>query len=286
MNSHMKNHKENVQNGTTMDHDSYASMSDIEQGLGQIRVLETNDGLVVRHFVSARERFFSEYSKFAVKTAQSTVEMCRVIFEAKKSLEKSEYIRLLNDVGHKSEDSTIRKYLAIGERYDDLIACTNLLPSSWTSIHKITQIPAESFMAMVATGNSMANLTGAQIKILVDISKPKSSTDSACVAPTNSVATTQTVPTSSVQSSSDDDKRDESLTPSVVGLGEIEILNMNNKGIDVVSTDGTYEVLVRFNAKPSDNSWWDLTEAIETVVDDSDLNVEIIQTRPLFKLGY
>ena len=286
MNTHMKNHEETVQNGTNMTHDSNASMSDIEQGLGQIRVLETNDGLVVRHFVSARERFFSEYSKFAVKTAQSTVEMCRVIFEAKKSLEKSEYIRLLNDVGHKSEDSTIRKYLAIGERYDDLIACTDLLPSSWTSIHKITQIPAESFMAMVATGNSMVNLTGAQIKILVDISKPKSSTDSACVAPTNSVATTQTVPTSSVQSSSDDDKRDESLTPSVVGLGEIEILNMNNKGIDVVSTDGTYEVLVRFNAKPSDNSWWDLTEAIETVVDDSDLNVEIIQTRPLFKLGY
>ena len=277
---------ENVQNGTNMTHDSNASMSDIEQGLGQIRVLETNDGLVVRHFVSARERFFSEYSKFAVKTAQSTVEMCRVIFEAKKSLEKSEYIRLLNDVGHKSEDSTIRKYLAIGERYDDLIACTNLLPSSWTSIYQITQIPAESFMAMVATGNSMANLTGAQIKILVDISKPKSSTDSACVAPTNSVATTQTVPTSSVQSSSDDDKRDESLTPSNVGLGEIEILNMNNKEIDVVSTDGTYEVLVRFNAKPSDNSWWDLTEAIETVVDDNDLNVEIIETRPLFKLGY
>ena len=275
-----------VQNGTNMDHDSDASMSDIEQGLGQIRVLETNDGLVVRHFVSARERFFSEYSKFAVKTAQSTVEMCRVIFEAKKSLEKSEYIRLLNDVGHKSEDSTIRKYLAIGERYDDLIACTNLLPSSWTSIYQITQIPAESFMAMVATGNSMANLTGAQIKILVDISKPTPSTDSACVAPTNSVATTQTVPTSSVQSSSDDDKRDESLTPSNVGLGEIGILNMNNKEIDVVSTDGTYEVLVRFNAKPSDNSWWDLTEAIETVVDDSDLNVEIIQTRPLFKLGY
>ena len=193
-----------VQNGTNMSHDSYASMSDIKQGLGQIRVLETNDGLVVRHFVSARGRFFSEYSKFAVKTAQSTVEMCRVIFEAKKSLEKSEYIRLLNDVGHKSEDSTIRKYLAIGERYDDLIACTNLLPSSWTNIHKLTQIPAESFMAMVATGNSMANLTGPQIKILVDISKQKSSTDSACVAPTNSVATTQTVPTSSVQSSSDD----------------------------------------------------------------------------------
>jgi len=273
-----------VQNGTNMAHDSYASMSDIEQGLGQIRVLETNDGLVIRHFVTARERFFSEYSKFAVKTAQSTVEMCRVIFEAKKSLEKSEYIRFLKDVGHKPKDPTIRKYLAIGERYDDLIACTNLLPSSWTSIYKITQIPAESFMAMVATGNSMANLTGAQIKILVDISKPPPSTDSACVAPTNSVATTQTVPTNSVQSSSDDVKRNESLTPSEVEQRMIEILNITNKEIEVVSTDGTYEVLVRFNSKPSDDSWWDLTEAIELVVDDRDLDVEITRTRPLFEL--
>ena len=59
---------------------------------------------------------------------------------------------------------------------------------------------------------------------------------------------------------------------------------MSNKEINVVSTGDTYEVLVRFNAKPSDNSWWDLTEAIENVVDDRDLNVEIICTRPLFEL--
>ena len=284
----MNNLSETVQNGTNMAHDSYASMSDIEQGLGQIRVLENENNIIVTHYVSARERFFSEYSKFAVKTAQSTVEMCRVIFEAKKSLEKSEYIRFLKDVGHKSEDATIRKYLAIGERYDDLIACTNLLPSSWTSIYKITQIPAESFMAMVATGNSMANLTGAQIKILVDISKPPPSTDSACVAPTNSVATTQTVPTNSVQSSSDDDKRDESLTPSNIEQTSAEYvyrdLVIYNEHLDVVSTDDTYEVLVRFNSKPSDQFWWDLTEAIEDVVEEKELDVEIIQTRPLYKL--
>jgi hypothetical protein len=284
MNSHMKNHKENVQNGTTMDHDSDVSMSDIEQGLGQIRVFETDNEIVVTHYVSARERFFSEYSKFAVKTAQSTVEMCRVIYEAKESLEKSEYASFLKDIGRKSEDSTIRKYLKIGERYDDLIAATNLLPACWTSIHKIAQIPPVTFNALTATDYDMSNMSGKQIQSLIQLSKPKSSTDSACVAPTNSVATTQTVPTSSVQSSSDDDKRDESLTPSVVGQREIELLNMSNKEINVVSTGDTYEVLVRFNAKPSDDSWWDLTEAIENVVDDRALNVEIICTRPLFEL--
>jgi hypothetical protein len=121
---------------------------------------------VITHHITARERFFSEYSKFAVKTAQSTVEMCRVVYEAKKSLQKSEYDSFLLDIGRKTEDSTIRKYLAVGERYDDLIAYTNLLPASWTSIYEITQLPAESFMAMVTLGESMANLTGAQLKRL------------------------------------------------------------------------------------------------------------------------
>lgn len=184
MNSHMKNHKENVQNGTTDDLDSKSSMSDIEQGLGQIRVFETENNIVITHHITARERFFSEYSKFAVKTAQSTVEMCRVIYEAKVSLEKSEYASFLKDIGRKPDDSTVRKYLAIGQRYDDLIAHTNLLPSSWTSIYEITQIPSDAFMAMVATGESMANLTGAQIKLLRgnDSSAKPSTPDSSSVS--------------------------------------------------------------------------------------------------------
>ena len=168
----------NVQNGTNLSEGSSASVSDIEQGLGRIRVIETGDGLVMTHFVTARERFYSEYSKFAVKTAQSTVEMCRVVYEAKKSLEKSEYDSFLRDIGRKTEDSTIRKYLAIGERYDDLIAYTNLLPSSWTSIYEITQLPAESFMAMVAMGESMANLTGADIKRLKTVNAANNSVKS------------------------------------------------------------------------------------------------------------
>ena len=178
MNSHMKNHKENAQNGTNLSQGSSASASDIEQGLGRIRVIETGDGLVMTHFVTARERFYSEYSKFAVKTAQSTVEMCRVVYEAKKSLQKSEYDHFLKEIGRKTEDSTIRKHLAIGERYDDLIAYTNLLPSSWTSIYEITQLPAESFMAMVTLGESMANLTGADIKRLKSVNSSDKTVDS------------------------------------------------------------------------------------------------------------
>jgi len=88
----------------------------IDGNIGQIRVLETENGIVVEHHVTERERLYSEYSNFAVKTAQSTVEMCRVVYEAKNSLTKDEYLSFLKDIGHKSETSTIRKYLAIGEK--------------------------------------------------------------------------------------------------------------------------------------------------------------------------
>ena len=78
------------------------------------------------------------------------------------------------------------------------------------------------------------------------------------------------------------------MTPSNVEQTSAECvyrdLVIYNEQLDVVSTDGTYEVLVRFNSKPSDQFWWDLTEAIEDVVEEKELDVEIIQTRPLYKL--
>jgi hypothetical protein len=272
----MNNNSETVLNGTN---------EQVDTSLGQIRLIETNSGLTIEHHVTKRERLYSEYSNFAVKTAQSTVEMCRVVSEAKKTLSSSEYSEFLNDIGHKSETSTIRKYLAIGEQYDKLIQYTNLLPNSWTSIYTITQLGSDTFDALAATDTDMSKMSGKEIKKLVELDKPKPSSTSACVASTSSVATTQTVPTSSVHSSSDD-KNDESLAETHVEQARSDsvnsIMSSCNNHIDVVSTDGTYEVLVRFKSKPSDDSWWDLTEAIEAVVDRKNLNVEIIETRAAF----
>ena len=257
-----------------------------DSNLGQIRVLDTDIGITISHYVAARERFYSEYSKFAVKTAQSTVEMCRVVFEAKNSLSNSDYTKFLSDIGHKGETSTIRKYLAIGEQYDRLIQYANLLPNSWTSIYTLTQLSPETFDALTSTDTDMSKLSGKEIKTLLDLNKPKPSATGASAVSTSSVATTQTVPTSSVQSSSDD-KHDESLAETDVEQVKSDsvnsIMSSCNNQIDVVSTDGTYEVLVRFKSKPSDDSWWDLTEAIDAVVDERNLNVEMIETRPLFE---
>lgn len=154
--------------------------SDVQNGtvegdmnnLGQVHVIERESGLVISHHITDCERLVNEFTGFAVKTAQSTVEMCRVVHDAKTSLAKEDFLKFCEGIGHKTEDSTIRKYLLIGANYERLIKYAELLPNSWTSIYTITQLPPDVFEALALTGNSMANMTGAQIKALMAPPEP------------------------------------------------------------------------------------------------------------------
>ena len=261
----------------------------IDGNLGQIRVLETENGIVVEHHVTERERLYSEYSNLAVKTAQSTVEMCRVVYEAKTSLTKDEYLVFLSDIGYKSETSTIRKYLAIGGKYDKLIQYTELLPNSWTSIYTITQLSSETFDALAMTDTDMSVMSGKQIKSLIEMKKPSTSASSITSATTqtkssDSLNTTNCVSTSSLANQSIDETDDHvEATSDALTEDQTDWTTSYNNCIDVVSTDDTFEVLVRFKSKPTNDQWWDLTEAIDAVIEERNLDIEVIETRPLFK---
>ncbi len=271
----MSINSENVLNRTNSEFDS---------NLGQIRVLETESGIVITHHVTERERLYSEYSNFAVKTAQATVEMCRVVYEAKNELSSTEYSEFLKDIGHKSETSTIRKYLAIGSQYDKLIQYTNLLPNSWTSIYTITQLSSDTFDALAATDTDMSKMSGKEIKSLLDMSKPtapKTSASSSSSTVKSSVVTSKSIAASDTKPSDETESTNEQSEVAKSDAHKNVLTSLNNS-IDVVASNDTYEVLIRFKSKPSDDSWWDLTEAIEAVVDERGLNVEVIETRPPF----
>lgn len=256
--------------------------NEFDSNIGQIRVLETENGLTIEHHVTDRERFYSEYSNFAVKTAQATIEMCRVVYQAKNELSSTEYSEFLKDIGHKGETSTIRKYLAIGSQYDKLIQYTNLLPNSWTSIYTITQLPSDTFDDLAATDTDMSKMSGKEIKNLLDLNKPTPPKSSASTASAKSSVAANQLPSSStcVTANANVSAANKAEEPST--CSNSDILTSLNKMIDVVSSNDTYEVLVRFKAKPTDDSWWDLTEAIDAVIDERGLNVEVIETRPLF----
>jgi hypothetical protein len=189
------------------------------QDIGQIRVFETDSGIEVKYHITDRARLFSEYSLFAIKTAQSTVEMCRVVFEAKEELSRDEFSNFCTDIGHKGEDSTIRKYLGIGAAYERLIQYADKLPNSWTSIYTITQIPSETFNALAQVGESFAKLSGNQIKALVEInteSKKAPSTDVTSSAKTTFEVVSSETPTASSVEDTDKSLESNSETSSEV----------------------------------------------------------------------
>jgi hypothetical protein len=203
------------------------------QDIGQIRVLETESGMEVKHYITSRERFYSQYSLFAIKTAQSTVEMCRVVFEAKEELSRDEFSEFCTDIGHKGEDSTIRKYLAIGAAYERLIQYADKLPNSWTSIYTITQIPSDTFNALAQVGESFAKLSGNQIKALVEVnteSKKAPSTDLTSSAKTTSEVVSSETPTASSVEDTDESLESNSETSS-------EVIDVVTASTDEISTD-------------------------------------------------
>jgi hypothetical protein len=256
--------------------------NEFDSNIGQIRVLETANGLTIEHHVTDRERFYSEYSNFAVKTAQATVEMCRVVYQAKNELSSTEYSEFLKDIGHKGETSTIRKCLAIGSQYDKLIQYTNLLPNSWTSIYTITQLSSDTFDALAARDTDMSKMSGKEIKSLLDLNKPTPPKSSVSTASVNSSVFTSQLALSKTDEATNADISESNQAEENSTCSRSDVLNSLNKMIDFVSSNDTYEVLVRFKTKPTDHSWWDLTEAIDAVIDERGLNVEVIETRPLF----
>lgn len=187
----------------------------------------------ITYKLSDREHFFSQYSLFAIKTAQSTVEMCRVVFEAKEQLSRDEFSNFCTDIGHKGEDSTVRKYLAIGAAYDRLIQYADKLPNSWTSIYTITQIPSETFNALAQVGESFAKLSGNQIKALVEINtdnKKAPSTDATSSAKTNVEVVSSETPTASSNEDAQKSLESNSETSS-------EVIDVVTASTDEISTD-------------------------------------------------
>ena len=126
-------------------------------------------------FLTDKEQFVQDFHAFAKKTASATLAMCKVVYDAKHTLTNDNFDSFCREIGQKSSDSTIRKYLAIGEKYDDFNNYADRLPNSWTSIYKITQIDSVTFMALVNTDNSFATMRAKDIDLLIKPSKASQS---------------------------------------------------------------------------------------------------------------
>lgn len=192
-----------VQNGT------YKKLG---KDIGIAAAVSSDSHINVSVYLSERDKYKTEFNSWSKKTAQSTLEMCRVVFEAKKELGSQDFLKFCNEIGRKGEDATVRKYLKIGEKYDQFYQYAELLPNSWTSIYEITQLPSETFEALVATENSLANMTGDQLKLLMGKKTEDKSKSSAASAAAPTTAAPQIAQNTSQQT----EIADESLSQSDV----------------------------------------------------------------------
>lgn len=101
------------------------------------------------------------------RTALATLDMCRVVYEAEKSLTDAEFHEFCKQINYKSDSSTIRKFSTIGKVYPRFIQYADQLPAAWTSIYALTQIAADDFEVCIKGGYSLNKLTGGEIGELV-----------------------------------------------------------------------------------------------------------------------
>ena len=101
------------------------------------------------------------------RTALATLDMCRVVYEAEKSLTDAEFHEFCKQINYKSDSSTIRKFSTIGKVYPRFIQYAEQLPAAWTSIYALTQIAADDFELCIKGGYALNKLTGGEIGELV-----------------------------------------------------------------------------------------------------------------------
>lgn len=118
-----------------------------------------------------RSEYVTAFKLGAEKTARATLEMCRVVYEAKQCLDNFQFGDFCKEVGFKDYSSAVRKMVTIGKLYPRFIQYADQLPSSWTNIYLITQIPADVFEECIQKKFPLIKLTGAKLTELVNSTK-------------------------------------------------------------------------------------------------------------------
>lgn len=119
----------------------------------------------------SRNQYVSMFKDTEKRTALATLKMCRVVYEAKKSLDECDFSDFCKAIGYTDESSVIRKYCSIGKVQPRLVQYADQLPSEWSKIYTITQIPARAFENFAKDGYDFRNLKGKDLTALLEATR-------------------------------------------------------------------------------------------------------------------
>ena len=137
-----------------------------EQGLEDIETIKQR----------TRDDYVALFKRTEQRTARATLQMCRVVYEARQTLAEHDFADFCTAVGYKDDSSVIRKFCAIGKLQPRLIKHADLMPFEWSKIYQLTQIPAQLFEQYVENKTDFRGLKSKDIKELVSATQPKRET--------------------------------------------------------------------------------------------------------------
>ena len=128
-----------------------------------------NDIIINKNVIEYADKF----NGYAVKTAEAIIQMAKVVNDAKNALGAIDYEEFCNQVGYKSDSSTIRKLKSIGEKYETLLSRSKSLPSNWTTIYQISRLTSELIDQKINEGVITPAMDGKNLPVRLGLSSPK-----------------------------------------------------------------------------------------------------------------
>jgi len=117
--------------------------------------------------------YTKQFNEFKNKTAESYIEMGRVVREAHTNLSEVKFGQFCKCIGYESNSSSIRKFMRIGEQAELLSRYLPALPSSWTSLYQLVQLDSVILESALDDGTITHDISGASIRKLVAEHNPR-----------------------------------------------------------------------------------------------------------------
>ena len=106
------------------------------------------------------------FNSYQRKTAESIIEMGRIVIEAK-SRSEFEFDDFCLLIGYEPSSSTIRKLATIGQKYEYLISRSDKLPPNWTVIYDIARLGEETIEGYINNNQISSKSSGSYIEKLL-----------------------------------------------------------------------------------------------------------------------
>jgi hypothetical protein len=112
-------------------------------------------------------RYASRFSMLKKKTAESYIQMAKIVTQAKHGLSKEQYGEFINLIGYDKSDSTIGKLYRIGLQADIFEQYIDKLPASFTTLYALTTAGEENLKTLFQEDQVRPSLKGSELSGLI-----------------------------------------------------------------------------------------------------------------------